>query len=94
MELDFPARMPAPAEAPAELLKGVSLPPAQVLKARDYFLVYESEDDIRNLVPDFQMLNKLPDFGNNFPVIGSWVIGGQPAGMIGRIDRRKRVSHH
>jgi glutathionylspermidine synthase len=29
----------------------------------------------------FQELCKLPDFDGNFPVIGSWVIGQQPAGM-------------
>ncbi len=29
----------------------------------------------------YQELCKLPDFNGNFPVIGSWVIGQQPAGM-------------
>jgi glutathionylspermidine synthase len=29
----------------------------------------------------FQELCKLPDFDGNFPVIGSWVIGQEPAGM-------------
>ncbi|MDB5116565.1 MAG: glutathionylspermidine synthase family protein [Mucilaginibacter sp.] len=29
----------------------------------------------------FQELCKLPDFDGNFPVIGSWIIGQQPAGM-------------
>jgi glutathionylspermidine synthase len=29
----------------------------------------------------FQELCKLPDFNGNFPVIGSWVVGQQPAGM-------------
>jgi glutathionylspermidine synthase len=29
----------------------------------------------------FQELCKLPNFDGNFPVIGSWVIGQQPAGM-------------
>jgi glutathionylspermidine synthase len=29
----------------------------------------------------FQQLCKLPDFDGNFPVIGSWVVGQQPAGM-------------
>ncbi|MDB5125328.1 MAG: glutathionylspermidine synthase family protein [Mucilaginibacter sp.] len=29
----------------------------------------------------FQELCKLPDFNGNFPVIGSWVIGQQPAGI-------------
>jgi len=29
----------------------------------------------------FQQLCKLPEFDGNFPVIGSWVVGQQPAGM-------------
>jgi glutathionylspermidine synthase len=29
----------------------------------------------------YQELKKLPNFDGNFPVIGSWVIGGEPAGM-------------
>jgi glutathionylspermidine synthase len=29
----------------------------------------------------FQELCKLPDFNGNFPVIGSWIIGQQPAGI-------------
>ena len=29
----------------------------------------------------FQELCKLPDFDSNFPVIGSWIIGQEPAGM-------------
>lgn len=29
----------------------------------------------------FQALAELPNFDNNYPVIGSWIIGQQPAGM-------------
>ncbi|MEO6521417.1 MAG: glutathionylspermidine synthase family protein [Mucilaginibacter sp.] len=29
----------------------------------------------------FQELCKLPDFDGNYPVIGSWIVGQQPAGM-------------
>lgn len=29
----------------------------------------------------FQQLHKLPNMEGNFPVLGSWVIGGKPAGM-------------
>jgi glutathionylspermidine synthase len=29
----------------------------------------------------FQQLQKLPNFDGNFPVLGSWVIDGKPAGM-------------
>ncbi|WP_252408300.1 PhzF family phenazine biosynthesis protein, partial [Escherichia coli] len=37
LEMNFPARMPVEVDAPVELLKGLSLPPAKVLKSRDYF---------------------------------------------------------
>lgn len=29
----------------------------------------------------YQQLFTLPDFNGNYPVIGSWVIGGEPAGI-------------
>lgn len=29
----------------------------------------------------YQELSKLPNFGGNFPVIGSWIVGQEPAGM-------------
>lgn len=61
IELNFPARMPVQAEAPEALLKGFNLQPEQVWKARDYFLVYPSEEAIVQLVPDFRHLNQLQD---------------------------------
>lgn len=63
VELDFPSRMPQPAEAPDNLLKGLNIAPKQVLKARDYFLVYEDENDIRQIVADFSYLNKVDTVG-------------------------------
>lgn len=59
IELDFPTRVPQRCEAPEALLKGLSLPPLKVLKSRDYFLVYEDEALIKQIVPDFKYLNQL-----------------------------------
>lgn len=59
IELNFPSRMPQPAEAPETLLKGLNFRPDSVLKSRDYFLVYEDEAIIRQIVPDFSYLNKI-----------------------------------
>lgn len=59
IELNFPSRMPQPCEAPEALLKGVNFPPAKVLKSRDYFLVYDDETLIKQIVPDFAFLNQL-----------------------------------
>jgi PhzF family phenazine biosynthesis protein len=63
IELNFPSRMPQPCEIPEALLKGVNFPPAKVLKSRDYFLVYEDETLIKQIVPDFNYLNQLDTVG-------------------------------
>lgn len=64
IELNFPSRPPQPInEIPEALLKGVNVAPTQVLKSRDYFLVYQSEEDVRNIVPDFKYLNQVDAIG-------------------------------
>lgn len=63
MELKFPSRMPEACEVPETLLKGINLPPFKVLKSRDYFLVYESEEQIKQIVPDFSYLNQIDVVG-------------------------------
>ena len=59
LTLDFPARMPVPAEAPQIILDGISHKPLEILKARDYVLVYEDEDVIRRIQPDVSLLNQI-----------------------------------
>src|SRR3954469_12182000 len=63
IELNFPSRMPQPCVAPEALLKGINFPPLKVLKSRDYFLVYEDEDLIKQIVPDFNYLNQIDAIG-------------------------------
>jgi PhzF family phenazine biosynthesis protein len=63
IELNFPSRMPQPCVAPEALLKGINFPPLKVLKSRDYFLVYEDEDIIKQVVPDFNYLNHIDAIG-------------------------------
>ena len=63
IELNFPSRMPQPCAAPEALLKGINFPPLKVLKSRDYFLVYEDEDIIKQIVPDFNYLNQIDAVG-------------------------------
>ena len=57
--LDFPSRPPGPCTAPPALVTGLGRKPVQVLKSRDYFVVYESEGDVRSLRPDFAALGTL-----------------------------------
>jgi PhzF family phenazine biosynthesis protein len=63
VELNFPSRMPQPCVAPEALLKGINFPPLKVLKSRDYFLVYEDEELINQIIPDFNYLNKIDAVG-------------------------------
>lgn len=63
LSMDFPSRPGQPASAPPELLKGLGLTSAQVLRARDYLVVLESEDAVRSVKPDFVELMKVDTFG-------------------------------
>jgi len=58
--LDFPSRPAVPAEIPSGLVDAIGKQPKEVLKSRDYMLVYESEDDIRGISPDFVAILKIP----------------------------------
>lgn len=57
--LNFPSRMPQPAEAPQIVLDGIGREPVQVLQSRDYVLVYESEEIIRHIEPNRSLLNQI-----------------------------------
>ncbi|MDB5230058.1 MAG: PhzF family phenazine biosynthesis protein [Chitinophagaceae bacterium] len=58
-QLNFPSRMPVATEVPEALLKGFDIPPKEILKSRDYFLIYENEEQIKQLKPDFNFLNQV-----------------------------------
>lgn len=47
--LDFPSRMPKVAELPKAIEKALNIQPKEVLKSRDYVLIYDTEADIKNL---------------------------------------------
>ena len=57
--LDFPSRPAPPAEAPEGLFEAIGRQPIEVYRARDFMLVYESEEDIRAISPDFSSLAKI-----------------------------------
>lgn len=60
LALDFPARVAAPAKAPAELARALGRPAREVRAATDLLVVLESEDEVRELAPDVAALGKLP----------------------------------
>ncbi|QQL50972.1 PhzF family phenazine biosynthesis protein [Mucilaginibacter ginkgonis] len=62
--LDFPSRPPIAADMPDGLLAALNVKaPNAVLKSRDYFLVYDTEEDIVEIRPDFSALAKIDAIG-------------------------------
>ena len=62
--LDFPSRPPYPAEMPDGLLEGLNNKmPIAVMRSRDYFLVYENEQDIIDMEPNHFLLSKIDAIG-------------------------------
>lgn len=57
--MDFPAQPPRACDVPAALVAGLGRQPSAVLAADDYIAVFETEEDIRNIVPDQSELQKL-----------------------------------
>lgn len=57
LQLDFPSRKPEPAEMISELTQALSIQPKEVLKSRDWVLVYDSESDVRALKVNESVLN-------------------------------------
>ena len=63
LTLDFPSTPPSPAEVKSELIQGLGMRPKEVHKSRDYLALYESEDDILSLEPNFEVLRELDCLG-------------------------------
>ncbi|MBE0409456.1 MAG: PhzF family phenazine biosynthesis protein [Anaerolineales bacterium] len=59
LTLDFPARIPVPSQAPAVILDAFGIEPSEVLKARDYLLVFEREAVIQEMQPKREILDQI-----------------------------------
>lgn len=57
--LDFPAQPVAECVAPAGLAEGLRAQPKAVLKGRDYFAVFEREEEVAAIKPDFDVVAAL-----------------------------------
>ncbi len=57
--LDFPSRMPIISELPETIRKSLNIEPKEVLKSRDYVLIYETEEEILNIEIDRQMFDQI-----------------------------------
>lgn len=61
--LDFPSRKPIVSDIPEIILHSINLKPKEILKSRDYVLVYETEHEIKHIViekPVFDQINLDP----------------------------------
>tara|TARA_B100001059_G_scaffold231779_1_gene268326 strand:+ start:446 stop:1243 length:798 start_codon:yes stop_codon:yes gene_type:complete len=58
-EMSLPSRIPEKATLPELIGKALNIQPVEVLKARDYVLRYNSEDNIKNIQPNLQIINQI-----------------------------------
>ena len=63
LSMDFPARAALPCQTPDDLINALVNVPDEVLLARDYLVVYDSEDQINPLMPDMNLLMNLDCLG-------------------------------
>jgi len=61
--MDFPARAPVACSVSETLAAGLGKPPREVLFSRDYLAIYDSEDEVRALQPNFEALRTLDRLG-------------------------------
>jgi predicted PhzF superfamily epimerase YddE/YHI9 len=62
LRMDFPARPPGPIEVTDALTAALGARPRRALAARDLLAVFDSEDEVRALQPDFERVAALDTF--------------------------------
>lgn len=60
-EMDFPARMPVPIPVTQLMEQAIGLPVKEAHLSRDMLLLIDSEQQVRDLQPDLNLVSKLPD---------------------------------
>ena len=62
--LDFPSRAPQSCDVPGGLIEALGgKKPVEILRSRDYFIVYETEADVLALEPNFAALSRIESLG-------------------------------
>ncbi|MDQ6997810.1 MAG: PhzF family phenazine biosynthesis protein [Mariprofundus sp.] len=61
--LDFPAQPPVPCEVPEAILQAFGVEPVICLKAEDYIVVFELEEDVLTAAPKLDLLRELDGRG-------------------------------
>ncbi len=62
LAMDFPSRPPLPVIVDEKLRRALGAEPKEILAARDYCVVYETEEQVRALAPDMALLAKVDRF--------------------------------
>lgn len=57
--LDFPSRIPISSALPDIIRRSLNIEPIEVYKSRDYMLVYDNEEQIRNINIDRQLFDQI-----------------------------------
>jgi len=61
--LDFPSQPPTVCDIPENLIAGLGAQPEAVLSAEDLLVVFQSQQDVEHLNPDFNLLKGVPQRG-------------------------------
>ncbi|NOZ62354.1 MAG: PhzF family phenazine biosynthesis protein [Calditrichaeota bacterium] len=61
--MNFPSREPVPCSAPDDLLRALEGKPVEILKSRDFLVLFENEKAIRRLSPKMGLLMNLDALG-------------------------------
>ena len=56
--MNLPSRMPLPKKLPKNIYDTLNIKPLEVYKARDYLLLFNSEDDVKNININTELFNK------------------------------------
>ena len=62
LALDFPARPPEHCQVHPRLIDALGTVPLEILAARDYLVVYGSEEEVRTLQPNMELLTQTDRF--------------------------------
>lgn len=62
LEMDFPSRPPTACSIHSDLVPALGQEPVSITASRDYCCVFNSEEEVRALSPDFRRLGKLDRF--------------------------------
>lgn len=71
--LNFPSRKPTSAELPKIIKNSLNIQPKKTLKARDYVLIYENEQEIKDIIINRQIFDMINLDPGGVVVTARWV---------------------